>query len=57
LRPKLMFYLPHGECRFYFSHAPSRRNRFSICLTANADLFFLTPPHGEIDVLFTSWQM
>jgi len=57
LRPKLMFYLPHGECQFYFSHAPSRRNRFSIRLTANADLFFLTPPHGKIDFLFASRRM
>jgi len=38
----------------YFSLAASRRNRFSIRLTANVDFIFLTPPHGEIDFLFAS---
>jgi len=34
---------PHGECRFYFTLADSRRNRFSIHLTANVDFISL---HG-----------
>ena len=34
------------------SHAPSRRNRFSIRLTASVDFIFLMPPHGKIDFLF-----
>ena len=42
LTAKSIFYSPHGECRF------------SICLTANVDFIFLTPPHGEIDFLFAS---
>jgi hypothetical protein len=41
----------------YFSLAASRRNRFSIRLTANVDFIFLTPPHGEIDFLFASRRM
>jgi len=54
---KSIFYSPHGECRFYISHAPSRRNRFSIPLTANVDFILLSPIHGEIDFLFTSRRM
>jgi len=27
LTAKSIFHSPHGECRFYFSYAPSRRNR------------------------------
>ena len=57
LTAKSIFYSPHGECRFYFSLADSRRNRFSIRLTANVDFIFLSPIHGEIDFLFTSWRM
>jgi len=38
LTEKSIFYSPHGECRFYFSHAPSRRNRCSIRLTADVVL-------------------
>ena len=34
---------PHGECRFYFTLTDSRRNRFSIHLTANVDFIAL---HG-----------
>ena len=38
LTVKSIFYLPHGECRFYFSYAPSRQNRFSIRLTVDVVL-------------------
>jgi len=64
LRPKSMFYSPHGECRFYFSCPlraiflrPCGLNRCSIRLTANVDFIFLVPPHGEIDFLFASRRM
>ncbi len=41
---------------------PSRRYRFSICLTANVNFFLpatwrFAPPHIDIDFLFTSRQM
>ena len=40
LTAKSIFYLPHGECRFYFSYPPSRQNRSSIRLMANVDFLF-----------------
>ncbi len=48
LTAKLIFYSPHGECRFYFSYAPSRRNQFSIRLTTDVVFITLPPPHGNI---------
>jgi hypothetical protein len=57
LTAKSIFYSPHGECRFYFSHAPSRRNRFSICLTVNVVLFFSRTLTANIDFLFASRRM
>ena len=59
-----IFYLPHGECRFYFSYAPSRRNQFFIRLTADvvfilfrllAAIFHLRFT-AMINFLFGSWQ-
>ena len=42
LRPKSIFYSTHAKCRIFFSHAPSRKNQFSICLTVNVNFIYFS---------------